>query len=70
MKAAVVRAFNEPLRIEDRPVPAASHGQVQLHAEGRTRVIRESRQLEDVNESFEQIEKGGVDARLLFDFRQ
>lgn len=26
--------------------------------------------LEDVNESFEQIEKGGVDARLVFDFRQ
>jgi propanol-preferring alcohol dehydrogenase len=41
----------------------------QLHAEGRTRVIRETRHLEDVNESFEQIEKGGVDARLVFDFR-
>jgi propanol-preferring alcohol dehydrogenase len=42
----------------------------QLHAEGRTRVIRETRHLEDVNESFEQIEKGGVDARLVFDFRE
>jgi alcohol dehydrogenase, propanol-preferring len=42
----------------------------QLHAEGRTRVVRESRQLEEVNESFEQIEKGAVDARLVFDFRQ
>ncbi len=41
----------------------------QLHAEGRTRVIRETRRLEEVNESFEQIEKGGVDARLVFDFR-
>jgi alcohol dehydrogenase, propanol-preferring len=41
----------------------------QLHSEGRTRVIRQSRQLEEVNESFEQIEKGGVDARLVFDFR-
>jgi alcohol dehydrogenase, propanol-preferring len=41
----------------------------QLHAEGRTRVVRESRQLEEVNESFEQIEKGAVDARLVFDFR-
>ncbi len=41
----------------------------QLHAEGRTRVVRESRQLEEVNESFEQIEKGSVDARLVFDFR-
>jgi alcohol dehydrogenase, propanol-preferring len=43
---------------------------VQLHAKGRTRVARESRQLEEVNESFEQIEKGQVDARLVFDFRR
>jgi propanol-preferring alcohol dehydrogenase len=41
----------------------------QLHAEGRTRVVRESRQLEDVNDAFEQIEKGSVDARLVIDFR-
>ncbi len=41
----------------------------QLHAEGRTRVVRESRQLEEVNDAFEQIEKGSVDARLVFDFR-
>jgi propanol-preferring alcohol dehydrogenase len=41
----------------------------QLHAEGRTRVVRETRQLEQVNESFEQIEKGQVDARLVFDMR-
>jgi propanol-preferring alcohol dehydrogenase len=41
----------------------------QLHAEGRTKVVRETRQLELVNESFEQIEKGAVDARLVFDFR-
>ena len=41
----------------------------QLHAEGRTRVFRETRNLEQVNESFEQIEKGAVDARLVFDFR-
>lgn len=41
----------------------------QLHVEGRTRVVRESRRLEDVNESFEQIQKGGIDARLVFDFR-
>jgi propanol-preferring alcohol dehydrogenase len=41
----------------------------QLHAEGRTRVVRETRKLEEVNESFEQIEKGEVDARLVFDFR-
>ena len=42
----------------------------QLHVEGRTRVVRESRRLEEVNESFEQIQKGGIDARLVFDFRQ
>ncbi len=41
----------------------------QLHAEGRTRVVRESRQLDQVNSSFEQIEKGEIDARLVFDFR-
>ena len=41
----------------------------QLHQEGRTRVVRESRKLEDVNDAFEEIEKGAVDARLVFDFR-
>jgi propanol-preferring alcohol dehydrogenase len=41
----------------------------QLHAEGRTTVVRETRQLEQVNEAFEQVEKGGVDARLVFDLR-
>ena len=41
----------------------------QLHAEGRTRIVRETRQLDQVNEAFEQIEKGEVDARLVFDFR-
>ena len=40
----------------------------QLHQEGRTRVVRETRRLEEVNESFEQIAKGDVDARLVFDF--
>jgi alcohol dehydrogenase, propanol-preferring len=41
----------------------------ELHDDGRTRVVRETRQLDDVNEAFEQIEKGAVDARLIFDFR-
>ena len=41
----------------------------QLHQEGRTRVVRETRKLEDVNDAFEEIEKGDVDARLVFDFR-
>jgi propanol-preferring alcohol dehydrogenase len=41
----------------------------ELHADGRTKVIRESRQLDAVNEAFEEIEKGQVDARLVFDMR-
>ncbi len=41
----------------------------QLHAEGRTRIIRETRRLDEVNEAFEQIKKGEVDARLVFEFR-
>jgi propanol-preferring alcohol dehydrogenase len=41
----------------------------ELHADGRTEVVTESRKLEQVNESFEQIQKGEVDARLVFDFR-
>ena len=41
----------------------------ELHADGRTRVVRETRRLEQVNDCFEEIEKGAVDARLVFDFR-
>ena len=41
----------------------------ELHADGRTKVIRDSRRLEHVNESFEEVEKGTVDARLVFDLR-
>lgn len=40
-----------------------------LHAEGRTKVFRQTRKLEEVNDSFEQIETGKVDARLVFDMR-
>ena len=41
----------------------------QLHAEGRTHIIREARKLEQVNEAMQQVEKGEVDARLVFDLR-
>jgi alcohol dehydrogenase, propanol-preferring len=41
-----------------------------LHALGRTRVVRETRTLDDVNECFEQVEKGQVKARLVFDLRK
>lgn len=40
-----------------------------LHALGRTRVVRETRRLEQVNECFEEVEKGRVQARLVFDLR-
>jgi alcohol dehydrogenase, propanol-preferring len=40
-----------------------------IHAQGRTRVIRETRKLEDVNECFEEVEKGHVKARIVFDLR-
>ena len=38
-----------------------------LHARGRTKVVAESRQLEDVNECFEEVLAGKVPARLVFD---
>ena len=41
----------------------------ELHAEGRTHIVRESRQLEDVNEAMLEVERGDVEARLVFDFR-
>jgi len=40
-----------------------------LHAAGRTRVVRETRNLDDVNECFEEVEKGSVKARIVFDLR-
>jgi propanol-preferring alcohol dehydrogenase len=40
-----------------------------IHAQGRTRVIRETRRLEEVNECFEEVEKGEVKARVVFDLR-
>jgi len=41
----------------------------QLHAQGRTRVERETRRLDEVNDCFEEVEKGQVKARLVFDLR-
>jgi propanol-preferring alcohol dehydrogenase len=40
-----------------------------IHAQGRTRVVRETRKLADVNECFEQVEKGHIKARVVFDLR-
>ncbi len=39
----------------------------ELHADGRTKVIYETRHLEDVNHAFEEVEKAAVPARLVFD---
>lgn len=41
-----------------------------LHAAGRTRVIRESRPLASVNDSMEDVLAGRVTARIVFDLRQ
>ena len=41
----------------------------ELHAQGKTRVIYEKRRLEQVNESWDAIEKGAVKARLVLDMQ-
>lgn len=42
----------------------------ELHAQGRTTVEYEKRQLDDVNECFAAVEEGRVKARLVFDMNQ
>ncbi|HVA76110.1 MAG TPA: alcohol dehydrogenase catalytic domain-containing protein [Acidimicrobiales bacterium] len=41
----------------------------ELHADGRTHIVRESRKLEDVNESIGQVERGEIEGRIVFDLR-
>lgn len=41
----------------------------ELHRQGRTRVIRETRRLDDVNEAFGEVLAGHVPARLVMDLR-
>jgi propanol-preferring alcohol dehydrogenase len=41
----------------------------ELHADGRTEIVRETRHLEQVNEAMADIEAGRVEARLVFDLR-
>jgi propanol-preferring alcohol dehydrogenase len=41
----------------------------QLHAAGKTQVIVETRRLEQVNECFDEVLRGSVPARLVFDLR-
>ena len=40
-----------------------------IHAQGRTRVIHEVRKLDEVNHCFQDVEKGQVKARIVFDLR-
>jgi alcohol dehydrogenase, propanol-preferring len=41
----------------------------ELHADGRTHIVRESRQLDEVNDAIREVENGEVEARLVFDLR-
>jgi alcohol dehydrogenase, propanol-preferring len=41
----------------------------ELHARGLTRVVRETRRLDDVNEAIGQVERAEIDARIVFDLR-
>jgi propanol-preferring alcohol dehydrogenase len=41
-----------------------------LHAAGRTTIVRETRQLDQINDAMAQVLHGEVDARLVFDLRR
>ena len=41
----------------------------ELHADGRTRIVRQSRRLEQVNDAIDEVLAGEVEARLVFDLR-
>ena len=41
----------------------------ELHADGRTEIVRETRRLDEVNESIAQVERGEIEARIVFDLR-
>jgi propanol-preferring alcohol dehydrogenase len=41
----------------------------ELHSDGRTEIVRETRRLEQVNEAMAEVEAGHVEARLVFDLR-
>ena len=49
--------------------PQAFLEMFELHADGRTKVVTETRKLENVNECFDDVLAGAVDARLVFDMR-
>jgi D-arabinose 1-dehydrogenase-like Zn-dependent alcohol dehydrogenase len=41
----------------------------ELHAAGRTQVVRTTRRIDEVNEAMKAVEAGDIDARVVFDFR-
>jgi alcohol dehydrogenase, propanol-preferring len=41
----------------------------ELHAAGHTRVVRVTRELQEVNEAMKAVEAGDIDARVVFSFR-
>lgn len=41
----------------------------ELHAAGKTQVVRTTRDLDEVNEAMKAVENGDIDARVVFDFR-
>jgi propanol-preferring alcohol dehydrogenase len=41
----------------------------ELHADGRTEIVRETRRLEQVNESITEVVEGEIEARIVFDLR-
>lgn len=60
--------FTEPLVVEEVPALPLERGQIrvkELHAAGKTTVIREIRPLDDVNEAIHDIETGRVPARIV-----
>jgi hypothetical protein len=64
---AVVHRSRDPLTIAQAPTPELAAGQLlELHAAGRTRLIREVRPLDTVNESMADVEAGRVAARVVF----
>ncbi len=60
MRAAVVTGFGTRLDLAEV---------FELHAVGRTRVIRTTRRLDEVNESMKAVEVGDIEARVGFDLR-
>lgn len=41
----------------------------QLHADGRTHIVRETRALEQVNDSIDEVLRGDIEGRIVFDLR-